>query len=131
MKQEEKRINWLLKDLCGRLPYKVKVKYYDSEDERDSVDVIEGCEGMDTNNPRFYIGQYSLSVDEIKPYLFPLSSMTDKQHKEYSKTLIYSKKDECFHTTIDSFEWFNANHFDCRNLIGKKLAIDCTNLNIY
>ena len=29
------------------------------------------------------------------------------------------------------FDWYNKNHFDYRGLIPKRLAIDCTNLNIY
>ena len=144
MNQEDKDL--LLKDLCARLPYKVKVRYYDSEDERDSFDVIEGCEGMDTNNPRFYIGQYSLSVDKIKPYLFPLSSMTEEQKAELENlgwnfdNFEIHNVSECFGTYreyvahLDCFvliDWLNKNNFDYRGLIPKDLANDATGLNIY
>lgn len=67
-------------------------------------------------------------LDEIKPYLFPLSSMTDEQNEEYLKTC---KGSNASFITLETFEWCIKNHFDYRGLIEKSLALDATNLNIY
>lgn len=65
-------------------------------------------------------------VSKIKPYLFPLSSMTKEQEKEWLYTLSSD-----YHITYDTVDWCNKNHFDYRDLIEKGLAIDATGLNIY
>jgi hypothetical protein len=63
--------------------------------------------------------------EEHKPYLFPLSSITEEQKEDMIKSScgIGSNK--------NVFDWFNKNHIDYRGLIPMGLAIDCTNLNIY
>ena len=114
----------LLKDLCSRLPYGVKASYYGAEEERETLDEIE-CVTLDGYVD---IGQYSLSIERIKPYLLPMSSMTDKQFKEYLE-LEHSGNME--HLSIPLLDWLNKNHFDYRGLIEKGLAIDATNLDIY
>ena len=63
---------------------------------------------------------------EIKPYLLPLSSMTEEQKKKWFYTLSSD-----YHITYDTVDWCNKNHFDYRGLIEKGLAIDATGLNIY
>ena len=122
MTQENKEL--LLKDLCSRLPYGVKASYYGAEEERETLDEIE-CVTLDGYVD---IGQYSLSIERIKPYLLPMSSMTDKQFKEYLE-LEHSGNME--HLSIPLLDWLNKNHFDYRGLIEKGLAIDATNLDIY
>lgn len=143
MNEDNKEL--LLKDLCSRLPYGVKVKYYDGEDERDSFDVVEGVEDLYCTNPKFYINQYALTIDKFKPYLFPLSSMTDKDLIEFlqirgmnlnsDELKTFRNGETAIVFTLPSYsrhvDWLNAHHFDYRNLIDKNLAIDCTNLNIY
>lgn len=76
-------------------------------------------------------GQDSLPIEGIKPCLFPLSSMTDEQRKEFDTTLKYLPAEEIDFWTLDTYDWCNKNHFDCRGLIRKGLAIDATGLNIY
>ena len=136
MTTEEKEL--LLKDLCARLPYGVKAKYYGSAEECECCDTIEGIYPMDDE---IVIGQYGLSVDMIKPYLFPLSSMTEEQKKEYNlwkhevPVCHYEYGDvveevELFDSP-ESFEYLIENHFDYRGLIPKGLANDATGLNIY
>ena len=136
MRQEDKEL--LLKDLCARLPYGVKAKYYGSAEECECCDTIEGIYPMDDE---IVIGQYGLSVDMIKPYLFPLSSMTEEQKKEYYRwkhevpVCHYEYGDvveevELFDSP-ESFEYLIENHFDYRGLIPKGLANDATGLNIY
>lgn len=136
MKKDLKGI--LLKDLCSRLPYGVKASYYGAEEECECIDVIDGIYPFDNE---VSIGQYALKVEAVKPYLLPLSSMTEEQI--YNSPFGYETMDTIRKnkdwTTIeidhdDYYElvdWFNAHHFDYRNLIEKSLALDATNLGIY
>lgn len=140
MTQIEKDL--LFADLCARLPYGIKASYYGAEEERETWDEIEGI----TCNGYVDIGQYSLPIESVKPYLFPLSSITKEQLFEVQEILGKNEieiKNE-FISIIDSdrntityleilavLEWFNKNHFDYRDLIEKGFAIDCTNLDIY
>lgn len=135
MKEEDKKL--LLRDLCARLPYRVKGNYQNSDDELlRSVTIMYRY--LETNG--------MVMTGDIKPYLFPLSSMTEEQKEELENlgwhfdNLEIHNVSECFGTYreyvahLDCFElidWLNKNHFDYRGLIEKGLAIDCTNLNIY
>ena len=125
MTQEQKDL--LLKDLCARLPYGVKASYYGAEEECETWDEIEGV----TLDGYVDIGQYSLPIECVKPYLFPLSSMTEEQRKEFVTTLKYLPAEEIDIWTLDTYDWCDKNHFDYRGLIRKGLAIDATGLNIY
>ena len=122
MKQEEK--NLLLKDLCARLPYGVKVRCdFGLDGEITEISRTKNnlyyCKYLDCKEGYCYI-------ESLKPYLFPLSSMTEEQEKEWRYTL--SSDGNITYETVD---WCNKNHFDYRGLIPMGLAIDCTNLNIY
>lgn len=78
-------------------------------------------------------------VKEVKPYLFPLSSMTEEEKKEYRKaceldTEILSKcsmDGTPFPALYNSQDWLNAHNFDYRGLIPMGLANDATGKNIY
>ena len=72
--------------------------------------------------------RYLYDISEIKPYLFPMYTMTEEQYKTYCE-LEHSGNME--HLSLPLLEWLNKNHFDYRGLIEKGLAIDATNLNIY
>ena len=135
MKQEDKEL--LLKDLCSRLPYGVKGNYQNSDDE-----LLRKI----TITYRYLEPNGMVMTGDIKPYLFPLSSMT-KEQKEELKSLGWNfdnfeihNVSECLGTYreyvahSDCFvliDWFNKNHFDYRGLIPMGLAIDATELNIY
>ncbi len=130
MTEEQKDL--LLKDLCARLPHRIKASYYGAEEECETWDEIEGI----TPDGYVDIGQYSLPIECIKPYLFPLSSMTEEQQKEFNQLIELELKainNEIAHTQVTAFEvdFYNKNHFDYRGLIDKGLAIDATGLNIY
>lgn len=120
MKQEEKEL--LLQDLCARLPYGVICDIYNAH-----------C----TIKERLLYSGISRFVDDticVRPYLFPLSSMTEEQEIEYDatfETIVYEdgRKDSVM--TYKSFDWLNKNRFDYRGLIPMGLAIDATGLNIY
>ena len=125
MTQENKEL--LLKDLCARLPYGIKASYYGTEEERETWDEIEGI----TLDGYVDIGQYILPIERIKPYLFPLSSMTEEQSKEYHELIggMFGTSALINFEILEDF--FHKNHFDYRDLIKKGLAIDATRLNIY
>ena len=136
MTQEDKEL--LLKDLCARLPYEVKVKFYDHWVDEYEIIPLTAKLLSDT----VYIG-------DIKPYLFPLSSMTEEQWRELFETAGYEVREEdcgrhtemyyydmvghdnTLYPNCDGIDWLNAHHFDYRGLIKKGLAIDATGLNIY
>ena len=149
MTQEHKEL--LLKDLCARLPYGVKFMYNKNIYTTKGLDLIVTDEG-DWEYAVTAKDIAPIEIDFIKPYLFSLSSMTDKQAKEIQEIVgnpdnacIIRKTDglELWLNSIDTdptiwvdtiFEvqdYLNKNLFDYRNLINKNLAIDCTNLNIY
>lgn len=122
MTQEDKEL--LLKDLCARLPYGIKAAYYGVEEECETWDKIEGV----TLGGYVDIGQYSLPIECIKPYLFPLSSMTEEEKLMYEGLMIGTDN---ISYMLDVIDWLNAHHFDYRGLIEKSLAINATGLNIY
>ena len=127
LNNQEKEL--LLKDLCARLPYGVILNCCDT--------VGEKLTAIDENG----LINHDYDIDEVKPYLFPLSSMTEE--KKYNNPIglsqmltILADRDWEYitirHRDLQKLiDWFNKNHFDFRNLIGRGLAIDCTNLNIY
>ena len=129
MTQEDKEL--LLKDLCARLPYGIKV-LYDNQ-----IFEIQYIEAMYEELKLLDNERYTLSIEDVKPYLFPLSSMTDEQKTEHNDTLIQlelkSLNDEIEHHKVAEFEidFYNKNMFDYRGLIDKGLALDATNKNIY
>ena len=129
MTQEDKEL--LLKDLCARLPYGIKASYYGAAEELETWDEIEGI----TLDGYVDIGQYSLPIESIKPYLFPLSSMTEKEWEDYQKIRmidwVHGDINGTFINAGSIVDWLNAHHFDFRGLIEKGLAIDATGLNIY
>lgn len=119
MNKENKDL--LLRDLCARLPYGVKVQVFNY-----GIETVENLYQIDLDG---YIS--TIEGDELKysykPYLFPLSSMIEEQEEEYNTMYEenrYSWKDNII-------DWFHKNHFDYRGLIPLGLAIDATNLNIY
>ena len=121
MTQQEKDL--LLKDLCGRLPYGVKVEY-----ENEVFDVEYVCP-MYEEVKLDILETWTIDVLDIKPYLFPISSMTEEQEKEYNDLNCYELG--CFPYTEEALDYLIKNHFDYRGLIEKGLAIDATGLNIY
>lgn len=130
MKQEDKEI--LIRDLCGRLPYGVKayIKKW-SKLDRKYYEGVYTVESIDTSLNTIIADSERSCVEvivgyddyEIKPYLFPMSSMTEEQYKEYWE-LEHSGNME--HLSILALDWLNAHHFDYRGLIPMDLAIDAT-----
>ena len=78
----------------------------------------------------FKVGNRDVDFLRYKPYLFPMSSMTDDQKKDLQSLMVQDSYGILYHT-IESYDYLNENHFDFRGLIERGFAIDCTNLNIY
>ena len=119
----------LLKDLCARLPYNVicQVEFKENGNYNSKVMLLSG---IFTNEAYFTTKGGSIYSNEYKPYLFPMSSMTDEQKQEYQHITERWMYDSSY-SISDSIDWLNAHHFDYRNLIQMNLAIDATGLNIY
>lgn len=129
MTQEDKEL--LLKDLCARLPYGVKCENYNHIDGRNVfkvTDIRDNGYICGTINNHYCWAVFDPL--ELKPYLFPLSSMTEGQKKEYQYITERWMYDSSY-SISDSTDWLNKGHFDYRGLIEKGLAIDATGLNIY
>ena len=147
MIQEHKEL--LIKDICERLPYGVKCSF----GVDDAVYEITGInpsacgasEIQATHIKSGINGDFKLS--SCKPYLFPLSSMTEEQWDNAPRVdLTYftfeSLKCGCFtlasytcendlHDLLEFINWLLENHFDVNGLIPLGLAKDATELNIY
>ncbi len=125
MTQEDKGL--LLKDLCARLPYGVKVwyKYYPTNiTEKFATSIRLADDKLALSRKLSKEGDW-YPIEEageilIKPYLRPMSSMTDEESEEFSNTEIVG---------YSNYDWLNAHHFDYRGLIEKGLAIEVTEDN--
>jgi hypothetical protein len=152
----------LIKDLSARLPYAVTVEH--TSGFRGTLHDIAIHHMYDDNDniydaicyTDFFGDEDSIYIEYFKPYLFPLSSMTEEQKKEYysladdvtikpGQGSYFGIKIHCIKLGIsdnpheevwdwidlDAIDWLNAYHFDYRGLIEKGLALDATGLNIY
>lgn len=142
MTQDEKEL--LLKDLNARVLYdvKIRVEYPFLKEEEWHPEILYWSDLQ-----RLCMANTSIILEEFKPYLFPMSSMTDEQKSYlYYNTKfdvdrygdLITKFDEdnnYFYTDLYDYlfiiDWLNKNHFDYRGLIEKGLAIDATGKNIY
>lgn len=107
MTQEEKDL--LIKYLCAALPYGVLVNYKIKYDNVERATILNG------NHVRDIMDGISSWI-EFKPYLRPMSSMTEEEDVFYNTV----------YTTLkfyDKVDWLNSCHFDYRGLIEKGLAI--------
>ena len=134
MTQEEKML--LIKDLSARLPYAVTVEH--TSGFRGTLHDITVHHMYDDNDniydavcyTDFFGDEDSIYIEYFKPYLFPLSSMTEEQKKEQEAHFTCIKHDMSF-SICRYIEWCYKNHLDINGLIEKGLAIDATGLNIY
>lgn len=138
MTQNEKDL--LLKDLCARLPYGVKCSHK-NEDIFSLTCIDLEYNYIYVKHGGFKIGEPEINHKHIKPYLFPLSSMTEEQKQEYTYIVNYISPDDTdnwkegefiyVEQFIQLMNFYHRNHLDYRGLIPKGLAIDATGLNIY
>ena len=121
MTEEQKDL--LLKDLCARLPYGVKVAFLNEDlthhSEPKTLIGIECVNNLNYSRLEDEDGNTTI-VEFVKPYLFPMSSMTEEERSEY-EDMCDSFRGEEFCELVD---WLNEHHFDYRGLIEKGLALE-------
>ena len=116
MEKEYKEL--LLKDLCARLPYGV---------------MIEGLEHPEVMTIKHLAIISVMPAEPYKPYLRPMSDMTEEECIELSRlkpvydeveAWKYIKTPVPLHiANIKQFDFFNSHHLDWRGLIEKDLAL--------
>ena len=120
-----------LTDLCSRIPYGVICSIYRIDDScvgwRDSK-----LEGFISNEIGFeFYFEDMVTIDnnlkKIKPYLRPMSSMTEEERHIFDKMT----RGYTVHQQASLFDWLNAHHFDYRGLIEKGLALSTEVFNPY
>jgi hypothetical protein len=147
MTQEEKNV--LLEDLCNRLSYGVKCNVGE-----ETPYTLSGIEIDDVNGHLFDFVEkknglnMQVYLSEVKPYLFPLTNLSEEQRNNISKLLINTRNefspygeinmsgcDNLFISTVKQadalIKYCIAHHFDINGLIDKGLALDATTMNIY
>lgn len=131
MTQEEKQL--LLQDLCARLPYNVVIRCTDNDTDYKCF--------LTTNILNELL--HNIEYYDYKPYLRPMSSMTEDEFKELknvtdlnydqlelvfwpdgSATLEFYLEEVPQYCVINVFNWLNKNHFDYRGLITMGLALE-------
>lgn len=121
MTQNEKDL--LIKDLCSRLPHGLRVVYKCNQIHEVRAILKSGMILLSD------ISTYELittNIENVRPYLLPLSSMTAEQ-----KTSHNFLKHSAYANPVKLIDWYIKNNFDYRGLIPMGLAIDATGLNIY
>ena len=124
MTQEDKEL--LLKDLCARLPYGVKVENTSfsepqvhtlfgkvSDDLFLMLETYKSVGGEDYRRVTDDV-HYTGFLETIKPYLRPMSSITEEEKKELS----------CYENGIQRADFYYSHHIDCRFMIEKGLALE-------
>lgn len=134
MIQDEKA--FILRDLCARLPYGVKFKINETYLTEDMIkggyDKTQELYGITREgNVELLNMDYHMPVESIKPYLFPLSSMTEEQKEEHKDLLDNQYSFDANGSIFTLQDFYNKYHFDIYGLIPMGLAIDATNKNIY
>ena len=129
MTKEKRQL--LLKDLCGRLPHGVILRNEEGfEGHLNSINqTIFGTElGVNVTATK----RVDFQLDTVKPYLRPMSSMTEEERKEFNK-LMSLVEERCINAYgkggytlafTELNDWLNEHHFDYRGLIEKGLALE-------
>ena len=118
MTKKDKQLLFI--DLSARLPYRVKCFHPYGISELDSINVEDYGIDVTFKTPD---GNHYYSIEECKPYLRRMSSMSKEEHRTYISLLAHSLP----HITLD---WLNKKHFDYRRnedeegLIEKGLALE-------
>lgn len=130
MTPEEKQL--LLKDLCARLPYDIKCQVaYDEENADLCIEIYFDDMIVSICPKTEEIGLYEASEyfypDEIKPYLRPMSSMTEEENEEFIKLqnkIIYNPAGLVTDDVNEYKNFIYQHHLDDGRFIEKGLAIE-------
>ena len=114
----------LLMDLCARLPFGVICNYEGvmpfGAGRAKSYDKLTGIKLYSDHAVLEFGPHKAILGDSIKPYLRPLSSMTEEENKHYLETCSGGNSD---HPTVESFDYLKSIHIDYRGLIPLGLAL--------
>lgn len=132
MNKEEKEL--LTKDFCARLSYGLKLNFYSRATNENVLCTLLGVE-PESEKPiiaKTDKGAFTFTQDHVKPYLRPMSSMTEEEMQEYQMFIEYSYNDFTSESTpcvyvseINKYiDWLNAHHFDYQGLIEMRLALE-------
>lgn len=130
MREEDKEL--LLKDLSSRLKYGVICQVDDgaaglNDGKLVEIDIQKELTRFDAD---FY---WDAHIDEVKPYLRSMTSMTEEEKIELSclfggipdEDYIYKPYTDISYSTFgEVIDWLNKHHFDYRGLIEKELALE-------
>ena len=123
----------LLKDLSYRIPYRVKIAIPGLWESRIEIQLLD--EIFRGDDGEYRVNGYGHCIEHIKPYLFPISSMTEEQKEEYcslqQKVIYNSNKGLINSDVMEYVNWCYKNHIDINNLIPMGLALDATGKDIY
>jgi hypothetical protein len=126
----------LIKDLCSRLPYNCIVSIAEGG--------IDGIQWTAATLNSYLLHQIMEedAWEYIKPYLRPMSSMTDEEKEELKALCDEDLSEFAGHIMkghglsrdglymfdkLRQLDWLNRHHFDFRGLIDKGLAIEIDN----
>lgn len=116
MAQKDEQL--LLKDLCARLSYGVKVQYNNEIYNIDYISALYMEVKLDIP------ANYTIGIFEIKPYLRPMSSMTEEEEKEFNKVVYDSIDIDNISPCVCVANWLYSKYFDVYGLIPKGLALE-------
>ena len=129
MKQEDKEL--LLRYLSMALPYKIKVCLYEKE-----TCILLGIDGYEVY---LDVDSDSFRIESIKPYLRPMSSMTDEEKMEFDNfcvidELVWKGNSDIGYKNqaiimSNAIIWLLKKHFDFLDLIPKGLALEASEEN--
>lgn len=146
MTNEDK--NLLFKDLCARLAYGVKLQWFDEIVDlwRISIDHNQNLVSFKNKidpyaHDEIHCGYQGCTItvapECVKPYLRPMSSMTDEELQEiksidlFGTDIEYNTKgviETYGRITIEElnafFNWLLSHHFDIHGLVKKGLALE-------
>lgn len=137
MTQTQKEL--LLTDISARLRYGVKCTYYDKCVDEQDEGTITGMQ----NGTYLVIDGVCIDVEHVRPYLFPISSITKEQRNEFPFELsllnafinghisLFEDEELSVDDIIRMMDCLNRNKIDYRGLIPMGLAEDATGKNIY
>lgn len=129
--KEEKQL--LLKDLCARLLYGVRVKIFD-----ESI-LLEECNnekgtlyGKETMSDDYFVikcnsDSWIISCEDFKPYLRPMSSMTDEEQRTLDSMcngVEMVSRLSGLKMFDKAFDYLNAHYLDYNGLIPMDLALE-------
>lgn len=134
MTEQNKQL--LLKDICARLPYGVICRYTTAIPLLGEVLNYGPLQEIRRKGEYFTVNGADCLYEDIKPYLRPMSSMTDEEKKEFDDFCVIDEfawngnseigyKNQAF-IMSDAIDWLNAHHFDHRGLIPMGLAFEAS-----